>query len=191
MSPPASCVAAIRLPVPGPNQHSRPLQRVQASECQPVDGFGTSSLRSPTAFHQSAQIIDYLSTMHDFDVAPLRRVETTSDRRPSLLLASQIPHQPKTASGSRVTSSSRGLWALLWSGQRALESQSMEGLLPVSLRRTGQAKSLRHPALHSHVDACWLGKHTSVGSQGESTRHNLRHLVLCDALFTHSYSYSA
>ena len=105
MSPPASCVAAIRLPVPGPNQHSRPLQRVQASECQPVDGFGTSSLRSPTAFHQSAQIIDYLSTMHDFDVAPLRRVETTSDRRPSLLLASQIPHQPKTASGSRVTSS--------------------------------------------------------------------------------------
>ena len=76
-------------------------------------------------------------------------------------------------------------------GSTMLESHSMEGLLPVSLRRTGQAKSLRHPALHSHVDACWLGKHTSVGSQGESTRYNLRHLVLCDALFTHSYSYSA
>ena len=76
-------------------------------------------------------------------------------------------------------------------GSTMLESHSMEGLLPVSLRRTGQAKSLRHPALHSHVDACWLGKHTSVGSQGESTPHNLRHLVLCDALFTHSYSYSA
>ena len=76
-------------------------------------------------------------------------------------------------------------------GSTTAESLSMEGLLPVSLRRTGRAKSLRHPALHSHFDACWLGKHSSVGDRGESKRHNLRHLVLRDALFTHSYSYSA
>lgn len=75
---------------------------------------------------------------------------------------------------------------LVWS--TTAESLSMEGLLPVSLRRTGQAKSLRHPALHSHFDACWLGKHSSAGDRGESKRHNLRHLVLRDALFTHSYS---
>lgn len=61
---------------------------------------------SPTAFHQSAHITDHLSAVHDFDVAPLLRVESSSDRRLGLLLASSsAPHRPETASGSRVTSS--------------------------------------------------------------------------------------
>lgn len=58
-----------------------------------------------TAFHQSAHTSSNLLDHARFRRRPPSGVETTSDRRPSLLLASQIPHQPRTASGSRVTSS--------------------------------------------------------------------------------------
>lgn len=67
--PPANRIAAAWLPFPGPYQHSLTYSMCRGRS---ANRFADSGLcETATVFHQSAHSIDYLSTMHDFDVAPL------------------------------------------------------------------------------------------------------------------------